>query len=100
MGLEIQDENELLTEITRHSMDQRDEVNAIYFLRDDEDEEDVSFNVESPFANILIKETIELICDGNFNHKKLKPICKQPFFKKLLHKLTTECTFSVSGRLH
>ena len=27
------------------------------------------------------------------------PICKQLIFKKLLHKLVTDCTFIVSGRL-
>ena len=64
-----------------------------------EDEEDISYDVESLFTNISIKETIGFICDEIYNRKKLKPICKQSIFKKLLHKLTTECTFSVTGRL-
>ena len=64
-----------------------------------EDEEDVSCDVETLFTNIPIKETIDFICDEIYNRKKLKPICKQSIFKKLLYKLTTECTFSVTGRL-
>ena len=64
-----------------------------------EDEEDVSYNVESLFTNIPIKETINFICDEIYNRKKLEPICKESIFKKLPYKLTTECTFSVAGRL-
>ena len=69
-------------------------------------EEDVSYDVESLFTNIPIKETIDYICDEIYNRKKLKPICKQSSFKKLLHKLTityklklTTCTFSVTAKL-
>ena len=64
-----------------------------------EDKVDVSYDVESLLTNISIKETIDFICDESYNCKKLKPICKQSIFKKLLHKLTTECTLSVTGRL-
>ena len=39
-------------------------------------EEDVSYDVESLFTNIPIKETIDYICDEIYNRKKLKPICK------------------------
>ena len=49
-----------------------------------EDEEDVSYDVESLFTNITIKETINFICDETYNRKKLKPICKQSIFKILL----------------
>ena len=49
-----------------------------------EDEEDVSYDVESLFTNITIKETINFICDEIYNRKKLKPICKQFIFKILL----------------
>ena len=69
-------------------------------------EEDVSYDVESLFTNIPIKETIDYICDEIYNRKKLKPICKQSIFKKLLYKLTityklklTTCTFSVTAKL-
>ena len=64
-----------------------------------EDEEDISYDVESLFTNIPIKGTIDFIYDEIYNRKKLKPICKQSIFKKLLYKLTRECTFRVTGRL-
>ena len=64
-----------------------------------EDEEDVSFDVESLFTNIPIKDTIDFICEEIYVHKKLEPICNKSIFKKLLYKLTTECAFSVTGKL-
>ena len=39
------------------------------------------------------------ICEEIYVYKKLEPICKQSIFKKLLYKLTTECTFSATGKL-
>ena len=50
-----------------------------------EDEEDISYDVESLFTNITIKETIDFICDEIYNCKMLKAICKQSTFKKLLY---------------
>ena len=64
-----------------------------------EDGEDVSYDVESLFTNISIKDTLDFICEELYVHKKLEPICKQSSFKKLLYKLTTECTLSVIGKL-
>ena len=64
-----------------------------------EDEEDVTYDVESLFTNIPVKDTIDFICEEIYVHKKLEPICKQSIFKKLLYKLTTECTFSAIGKL-
>lgn len=64
-----------------------------------EDEEDVSYDVESLFTNIPIKDTINYICDEIYRHEKLKPLCKESIFKKLLYKITTECTFSANGTL-
>ena len=64
-----------------------------------EDEEYLGYDVESLFTNIPIKETIDFTWDKIYTRRKLKPICKQSIFKKLLCKLTTECTFSVTGRL-
>ena len=58
-----------------------------------EDEEDVSYDVESLFTNTPLKDTIDFICEEVYVHKKLEPICKKSIFKKLLYKLTTECTF-------
>ena len=64
-----------------------------------EDEEDVSYDVESLFTSIPIKETIDFICDEIYTKKKLPTICKRSIFVKLLYKLTTECTFSANGEL-
>ena len=64
-----------------------------------EDEEGVIYDVESLFTNIPINETIDFICDEIYIHKKLQPICKRSVFKKLLLKLTTECTFSINEQL-
>ena len=55
-----------------------------------EDEEDVSYDVESLITNSPIKETIDFIFDETYNLKKLKPICKESIFKILLYKLTTD----------
>ena len=41
-----------------------------------EDEEDISYDVESLFTNIPIKDTADLICEETYVHKKLEPICK------------------------
>ena len=65
-----------------------------------EDEEDVSYDVESLFTSIPINETIEYICDEIYIHGKLEPMCKRSIFKKLLYKLTKECTFSANGKLY
>ena len=64
-----------------------------------EDEEDVSYDVESLFTSIPLNDTIDFICEKIYVHKKLQPICKKSIFKKLLYKLTTECTFSATGKL-
>ena len=61
-----------------------------------EDEEDVSYDVESLFTNIPINETIDYILDQIYNKKKLKPICPKLIFKRLLLKLATEVTFTIN----
>ena len=40
-----------------------------------DDEEDVSYDVESLFTNILIEERINYITEQIYAHKKLTPIC-------------------------
>lgn len=65
-----------------------------------DDEEDVSYDAESLFTKTPTKEVIDFICDEIYHCKTLKPICKQSTFKKLLYKLTIECTFIVTDRLH
>ena len=62
-----------------------------------EDEEDVSYGVESLFTNIPINETIDYILDQIYNKKKLKPICPKLIFKRLLLKLATEVTFTINN---
>ena len=63
-----------------------------------DDEEDVSYDVESLFTNILIEETINYIIDQIYVHKKLTPICSKLIFRRLLIKLATECTFKFNSR--
>ena len=62
-----------------------------------EDEEDVSYDVESLFTNIPINETIDYILDQIYNKKKLKPICPKLIFKHLLFKLANEVTFTINN---
>ena len=64
-----------------------------------EDEEDVSYDVESLFTIIAINETIDFICDKIYIHKKLQPVCKRSIFMKLLSKLTIESTFGINEQL-
>ena len=64
-----------------------------------DDEEDVSYDAESLFINIPIQETINYIIKQIYVYKKLTPICsKLNFFRRLLIKLTTECTFKFNNR--
>ena len=64
-----------------------------------EDEEDISYDVESLFTNVPIDETIEFILDEIYVNKKLKPICSRLIMKRLLKRLTSDCLFSVNERL-
>ena len=57
------------------------------------DEEYVSYNAESMFTNIPVRETINYILAEIYDHQKLKPMCCKLIFKGLLLKLTTESTF-------
>ena len=41
-----------------------------------EDQKDISYDAESLFTNIPIKETINFIGNKVYNHKKLNPVCK------------------------
>ena len=65
----------------------------------DEFYEDVSYNIESLFTSIPVKETIDYIQQRIYVHKEIKPFCKKSIFKKLLLKLIKECVFSVNNRL-
>ena len=61
-------------------------------------EMDASYNVESLFTNIPIKDTREYIIEQIYTHKKLKPICSKLIFKRLLLKLATECTYTFNHK--
>ena len=63
-----------------------------------DDEEDVSYDVESLFTNIPIQETINYIIEQIYVHKKLTPICSKLIFRRLLIKLAAECTFKFNNR--
>ena len=62
------------------------------------EEEDVSYDVESLFTNIPLKETLNYILDQIYVHKIPPQICSSLFFKRLLMKLATEVTFSFSNK--
>ena len=71
-------------------------LSSIPHLQDDE--EDVSYDVESLFTNIVIQETINYISEQIYVHKKLTPICLKLVFRRLLIKPATECTFKFNNR--
>ena len=65
-----------------------------------EDEEDVSYDVESLFTSIPVRETIDFILCEIYDRKVIPPFCKKRLhFKRLLERLTGECKFSVNGVL-
>ena len=45
-------------------------------------EEDVSYDVESLFTNIPVKETVNYILDQIYVHKALPQICSRLIFKR------------------
>ena len=63
------------------------------------DEEILSYDVESLFTNIPIKETIDYICDEIYRNDAIEPMCKESIFCKLLYKLSSQCVFSVNNQL-
>ena len=63
-----------------------------------DDEEDVSYDAESLFTNILIQETVNYIIEQIYVHQKLTPIYLKLIFRRLLIKLATECTFKFNNR--
>ena len=62
------------------------------------DEKDVSYDIKSFFTNILIKETIKYVIEQIYVYKKLKANYLKLIFRRLLIKITTECTFKFSSR--
>ena len=53
----------------------------------------MSYDVESLFTIVPVRETINYILAEIYNHQKLKPVCSKVIFKYLLLKLTNESTF-------
>ena len=51
-----------------------------------DDEEDVSYDVESLFTNIPIQETINYITEQIYVHKKFMPIFFETDFQKIVDK--------------
>ena len=64
-----------------------------------DDEEYVSYDVDSPFTDIPVAETIEYIIHQICIEKKIPPICSKLILKRLLLKLTTECFFQFNHQL-
>ena len=58
-----------------------------------DDEEDVSYDIESLFRNIQIEETINFITEQIYVHKALMPICSKVIFRRLSVRHNRECTF-------
>ena len=68
-------------------------------LRNVDDYEDASYDVESLLTSIPVKETIDYIIQKIYIKKEIKPFCKKYIFIKLLTKLTQECMFPNNNRL-
>ena len=68
-------------------------------IENSDDHEYVSYDVESLFTSIPVKETIDYIIHKIYTKNVIEPMCKKSIFKKLLIKLTKECTFSVNNGL-
>ena len=66
-------------------------------IENSDDYEDVSYDVESLFTSIPIKETIDYIIHKIYTKNVIEPMCKKWIFKKSLIKLTKECTFLVNN---
>ena len=65
-----------------------------------DDEEYVSYDVESLFTNVPVRETIDFIIDQIYTEKKLPVIATKLIFKRLLLKLSTENVFMFNERFY
>ena len=50
------------------------------------EEEYVSYDVDSLFTNIPVKETIQYIIHQIYNEKKVSQICSKTIFRRLIYK--------------
>ena len=62
------------------------------------DDEYVSYDVVSLFTNIPLDETIDYIIESIYTHEKLPQICSKLVFRRLLEKITKDCTILVDFR--
>ena len=63
------------------------------------EEEYVSYDMDSLFTNIPVKETIQYIIHQIYNEKKVSQICSKTIFRRLIYKLTTEYAFQFNQNL-
>ena len=61
-------------------------------------EEYVSYDIESLFTNIPLKESIENILEQIHVHNKLPTKCRKLTFQILLEKITTENSFQLNSK--
>ena len=66
----------------------------------EENEEYVSYDVESLFTNVPIHDTIKYILEEIYTHNKLPHICSKLIFKRLLLKLATESTYTFQSQFY
>ena len=60
----------------------------------------VSFDVKSPFTNVPLKKTINIILDKIYNKKEISTSLKKRTLKKLLLDSCTKTPFSINGELY
>ena len=65
----------------------------------DEDEEYVSYNVDSLLTNVPVQETIDYIIRQIYSEKKLPQICSKTTFRRLLLKMATESSIQLKQTL-
>ena len=65
-----------------------------------DDEEYVSYELVSLFTNIPLDETIDYIIESIYTHKKLPQICSKLVFRRLLEKITKDCTFQLCFKFY
>ena len=63
-----------------------------------EDKGNASYDIECCFTNIPMFNTIDYILEQIYVQHKLKPICSELIFKRLLIKLSTEVTFTFNSK--
>ena len=71
-------------------------LSSILPLQDDEG--DVSFDVETLFTNISIEKTMNYIIEQIYVHKKVTPIWSKLIFTRLMTIFVTECAFKLNSR--